>query len=85
MFLREFIGDRLYGIENKKLGLPGGYFTQKEHQVGRLKERIDFTKLRGYYDYRKQMEKLYPENAWVTPCELFKPYYSYTVANFIMN
>jgi len=31
------------------------------------------------------MEKLYPENAWVTPCELFKPYYSYTVANYVMN
>jgi hypothetical protein len=27
MLLREFIGDRLYGIENKKVGLPGGYFT----------------------------------------------------------
>jgi SAM-dependent MidA family methyltransferase len=31
------------------------------------------------------MEVLYPENAWVTPCELFKPYYSYTVANYVMN
>ena len=27
MLLRDFIGDRLYGIEDKKLGLPGGYFT----------------------------------------------------------
>jgi SAM-dependent MidA family methyltransferase len=31
------------------------------------------------------MEKLYPENAWVTPCELFKPYYSYAVANFMLS
>ena len=31
------------------------------------------------------MERLYPENAWVTPCELFKPYYSYTVANFMLS
>ena len=31
------------------------------------------------------MEKLYPENAWVTPCELFKPYYSYTVANYMLS
>lgn len=31
------------------------------------------------------MERLYPENAWVTPCELFKPFYSYTIANFMLN
>ena len=31
------------------------------------------------------MEKLYPENAWVTPSELFKPYYGYVVSNFIVN
>ena len=31
------------------------------------------------------MELLYPDNAWVTPSELFKPYYGYTVANFMIN
>ena len=31
------------------------------------------------------MEKQYPANAWVTPSELFKPYYGYTVANFMQN
>lgn len=31
------------------------------------------------------MERLYPENAWVTPSELFKPYYGYTIANFMIN
>lgn len=31
------------------------------------------------------MERLYPENAWVTPCELFKPYYGYMISNFIAN
>jgi SAM-dependent MidA family methyltransferase len=28
---------------------------------------------------------VYPENAWVTPVELFKPYYGYTIANFMLN
>ena len=77
MLLREFVHDRLYE--------EGGYFTQSNHQVGRLKEPIKFSKLRGYYDYRQEMERLYPENAWVTPVELFKPYYGYTVANFMLN
>lgn len=76
--LRDFIHDRLYKM-------PGGYFSRPGHQVGTLKEPIKFNKLIGYYDFRKEMERLYPENAWVTPSELFKPYYGYTVANFMIN
>ena len=41
--------------------------------------------MRGYFDYRTEMERVYPENAWITPSELFKPYYGYAVANFILN
>ena len=78
MILRDFIHDRLYAE-------PGGYFTKQQHQVGRLREPIKFSKLRGYYDYRQEMERVYPDNAWVTPCELFKPYYGYTIANFMLN
>ena len=85
MLLREFIHDRLYGQADPDQGLPGGYFTQDKHQVGRLREPIKFSKLRGYHAYRTEMERLYPENAWVTPCELFKPFYSYTIANFMLN
>jgi SAM-dependent MidA family methyltransferase len=38
----------------------------------------------GYNDYRKEMEAKYPENAWVTPSELFKPFYGYAVANYML-
>ena len=31
------------------------------------------------------MERLYPGNAWVTPSENFKPFFSYTVANCMLN
>ena len=31
------------------------------------------------------MERLYPENQWVTPSELFKPFYGYTIASFMVN
>ena len=85
MLLREFIHDRLYGQANASKGIPGGYFTQEQHQVGRLREPIAFSKCRGYFDYRIEMERVYPENAWVTPVELFKPFYSYTVANYMLN
>jgi hypothetical protein len=36
-------------------------------------------------DYRAEMERLYPENAWVTPSELCKLFYSYTISNFMLN
>ena len=77
VMLRDFVHDRLYE--------KGGYFTRKEHQVGVLKQQIPFNQLQGYYEYRQSMEKLYPDNAWVTPSELFKPFYGYTVANFMIN
>ena len=85
MLLREFIHDRLYGLPDKGKKLPGGYFIQEKHQVGRLRQPIQFSKCRGYYDFRQEMERLYPENAWVTPCEIFKPYYSYMISNFMLN
>ena len=78
MLLRHFIHDRLYQQ-------PGGYFCKDEHQVGSLKAPIEFSELRGYKDFRDQMSLQYPENAWVTPSELFKPFYGYTIASFIMN
>lgn len=78
LLLRDFVHDRLYHETE-------GYFSREQHQVGILKEPIQFNKCRGYYDFRKEMERVYPENAWVTPCELFKPYFGYTIANFIIN
>jgi hypothetical protein len=29
------------------------------------------------------LAKNYPQNAWLTPCEIFKPYYGMTIANYI--
>ena len=78
ILLRDFIFDRLYQQ-------PDGYFCKEQHQVGLLKEQIKFSELTGYYEFRKEMERLYPENAWLTPSELFKPFYGYTIANFIAN
>jgi hypothetical protein len=37
----------------------------------------------GYDDYQKALVKSYPDNAWLTPSEIFKPYYGMTVANYI--
>ena len=74
---RDFIHDRLYAPSD-------GYFNKESNQVGVLKAPIPFAELRGYADYSAFIEENYPENAWVTPSELFKPYYGYAIANYMM-
>ena len=29
------------------------------------------------------MERVYPKDAWVTPSELFKPFYGYTIGSYM--
>ena len=37
----------------------------------------------GYKDYQSQLYENYPENAWLTPSEIFKPFYGLSIANYI--
>jgi hypothetical protein len=83
--LRNFIFDRLYHPSE-------GYFCKKgnpsksiDFQVGELIAPINFKKLIGYDDYQKELVSKYPTNAWLTPCEIFKPYYGMTIGNYIRN
>ncbi|KRX04263.1 hypothetical protein PPERSA_11387 [Pseudocohnilembus persalinus] len=76
MLARDFIGDRLYHPQ-------GGYFCNPDVQVGQLKAPIDFKSLLGYEDYQKALVENYPKNAWLTPCEIFKPYYGMSIGNYI--
>jgi hypothetical protein len=51
--------------------------------VGELSSSIDFKRMMGYDDYQEELFKRYPKNAWLTPSEIFKPYYGMAVANYI--
>lgn len=37
----------------------------------------------GYEDYSKEVSLKYPKNAWLTPSELFKPWYGMSIGNYI--
>lgn len=74
---REFIRDRLYVSDES-------YFKKDQHQVGVI-DQIPFHELLGYYDYRTELEKRYPSNAWITPSETFKPFYGYMIANYMVD
>src|SRR5690349_4617078 len=69
---RDFINDRLY---NPK----GGYFCKNDIQIGELAEPIVFKDLLGYEDYTRELSQRYPKNAWLTPSELFRPWYGITI------
>lgn len=75
--VRDFIKESLYSKSD-------GYFIKKNHQVGELKAPIQFKNLLGYHAYRQELKEKYPENAWVTPSEIFKPYYGYMIANYMI-
>ena len=57
--------------------------SHADFQVGELKAPIDFKNLIGYDDYQRELAEKYPPNAWLTPCEIFKPYYGMTIASYL--
>lgn len=48
-----------------------------------MKTPIDFNSLLGYQDYKDQLIEKYPKNAWLTPSEIFRPYYGMSIARYI--
>jgi hypothetical protein len=76
VLVRKFIGDRLYHKTD-------GYFCKKDVQLGYLKSPIKFQELFGFEEYNNTLKDLYPENAWLTPSEIFKPYYGISIAKYI--
>jgi hypothetical protein len=80
---RDFIHQVLYA--------PGsGYFTRDIIQTsdkGVGERDIDFNSLWGQWEYEQTVAKLYAEKpeAWMTPVEIFAPYYSEAIARYILS
>lgn len=78
---REYIYGALYAKDN-------GYFTTQDRQVLHAPPApIDFTDLWGAFDYRREVATLYKEKkeAWLTPVEVFAPYYSHAIAKYMLS
>ncbi|KAF1315951.1 putative s-adenosyl-l-methionine-dependent methyltransferase mida, partial [Globisporangium splendens] len=78
---REYIYGALYAKDS-------GYFTTQDREVLHAPpESIDFTNLWGAFDYRREVASLYKEKkeAWLTPVEVFAPYYSHAIAKYMLN
>ena len=76
MILRKFIARRL-----------AEYYAQPSHHVvGSAGDPINFSRLLGGWHWRRLYARTYreQEGQWLTPVELFKPYYSNTLAEFVV-
>ncbi|KAG7381674.1 hypothetical protein PHYBOEH_010814 [Phytophthora boehmeriae] len=81
MLTRDFIYASLYAKE-------AGYFTTEEREVLHApSQSIDFGDLWGAGEYRNVVAQLYEESpeAWLTPVEVFAPYYSQALARYMLN
>ena len=77
--VRDFIHDHLYA------GQGEGYFSSGE-VIGRVGDAgpIDFGSLRGEDDFRDAVAGRYRATSrWMTPVEVFAPFYSYAIADRI--
>jgi hypothetical protein len=74
---REFIHDRLYHPTQ-------GYFCKTEHQLGQLPSALQYHDFAGVQSYLEALGKQYPEYAFLTPVEIFQPWYGYTLANYML-
>ena len=75
--LRDYVQSALYDSQR-------GYFTNpKNIQLGHLKSAIRFSSLLGYSDYIEQLSANYPKHKFLTPSEIFRPYYGMTMASYV--
>jgi hypothetical protein len=79
MLVREYIWKALY--EEQK-----GYFETTDCLYA-PPEPLPFRRIKGKADYTARVAALYngEENAWLTPVEIFAPWYSYAVARWIID
>lgn len=75
MLVRHYIAEKL-----------AAYYAQPSAAVvGSASRRIDFRSLWGEWHWQRVYQKMYRQTAgqWLTPVELFQPYFSNSIANFI--
>jgi len=81
MLVRDYIRKALYNPKD-------GYFMQDViySPAGEEGAFLDFNELAGEAEYRLMLKDMYAKRgcAWLTPCEIFAPWYSFAIANYIL-
>merc|ERR1712046_301881 len=72
------------------MGQESGYFGKYGSEVitspSLRNQYIDFKKLNGYWEYQQEVARMYQSNlkGWMTPVEIFAPFYSHAIARHIL-
>mmetsp|Transcript_22774 Transcript_22774/g.70750 ORF Transcript_22774/g.70750 Transcript_22774/m.70750 type:complete len:157 (-) Transcript_22774:86-556(-) len=79
VLLRDFIHDSLYNPVY-------GYFVANASVVGAMPSPIDFRNLTGRSHYLQEVSLMYKQldASWLTPAEIFQPWYSASIAEHIL-
>lgn len=81
LLCRDFIHNMLYNKAN-------GYFADEVREVVHSPTNpIDFKNLWGKWEYKSTLQRLYKEEkeAWLTPAEVFAPWYSQAIAKYMLS
>ncbi|QDZ22027.1 S-adenosyl-L-methionine-dependent methyltransferase [Chloropicon primus] len=63
-----------------------GYFSSRPHVVGKVEEPLSFKTMIGKSGYDYKVRDLYRARgtSWLTPAEIFQPYYGQAVARYLV-
>jgi SAM-dependent MidA family methyltransferase len=75
--VRDYIHESLYSLGT-------GYFMKDSHQLGSLSSPLRYNNLDGVYSYYQILGKNYPNFAFLTPVEIFQPWYGHSIANYCL-
>lgn len=69
------------------LGAPStGYFCRIHSPLSRLRKVLEFESMLGEHEYKLAVKEAYSsaDGRFLTPCELFAPWYSYGIAQWML-
>jgi hypothetical protein len=87
MLVRKFIGRRLAEYYAQPANAVVGSTNTTATSLSSSSSSVNLGRLLGEWHWRRVYKQLYleQEGHWLTPVELFKPYYSNSLANFVAN
>lgn len=77
MLMRDYIKRCLYDPQT-------GFFTNPDHnQLGKMPEPLKFEDFESRSVYMSALGKNYPSHKFLTPAEIYRPFYGMTIAHYL--
>lgn len=85
ILVRDFISNSLYNPEHGYFMKDVIYSPTRAESPEEETVFVDFNELAGEAEYKLMLQEMYQKRgvAWLTPCEIFAPWYSFALGNYI--